>query len=123
MRQIKFRALKDDISNCNWVYGNLFYYRSEAIIQEDNNRWVFTSCLKGTEGQFTGLTDKNGNEIYEGDILGTGHLEFKCKVTFEDGCFQLKTNQEQGNSHLSQGRASRLDIIGNIHEHAHLLNN
>ena len=77
----------------------------------------------GTVCQYTGLTDKNGNKIWEGDLMGGGHLGFIATVTFNDGMFQLVTSKHQGNSPLVQDRAKRLEIIGNIFDNPEMLAN
>ena len=67
--------------------------------------------------QFTGLTDIDGNDIHEGDILAERHREIVImwEVTFHDGGFCVKQSQ------LYADRASRLRIIGNTTENPELI--
>lgn len=82
MRKIKFRARKDDISNIDFVYGSLIYDSSgNPRIQTDIKKNLFTTCLKGTEGQFVGVKDQNKVEIYEGDIV----RETRSYLVIEEG--------------------------------------
>lgn len=69
--------------------------------------------------QYTGLKDRHGKEIYEGDIIALDDI--KCPITWNDGGFQMITSANQGKSNALQDRTKYFEIIGNIHEHKHLL--
>lgn len=102
--------------NGTWVHGylsdeNYIYDKSlegEFLIDED------TIC------QYTGLTDKNGKKIFEGDIVQDGW--YKGVVGYEDGCFLIKWNNKFIRKDL--GYWADLDCfqtIGNIYDNPELL--
>ena len=115
MRTIKFRA-KD--YKGNFQFGS--YYYGCMYPTSFNGHYVNdTQIDEKTLGQFTGLHDKNGKEIYEGDIIRME--EVVCPITWSDGCFMMITDENAGRSAAIQDRVKRFEVIGNIYEHPNLL--
>lgn len=118
MRQVKFRAW----DNVDYMSKPFTLYELQAgLIQIDSVCPVM---------QFTGLTDKNGVEIYEGDILKVRSLHYEKDigldvVCFEKGCFCLRYEYWSDGLHkwksIENYDSSDLDVVGNIHQNPDLL--
>lgn len=68
MREIKFRALSENIDGTSdWVYGYLSKCDNEFTIEDEYGNGLFVNAK--TIGEYTGLEDCNGKEIYEGDMV------------------------------------------------------
>lgn len=118
MREIKFRGKRPFVGG--WLYGLLDIQGNDVeIFSRENNTFSKGIVIPRTIGQFTGLYDKNGKEVFEGDVvkLPAGNM----RVSFSDGAFVLippKTNVIYEALGLIE---DEYEIIGNIHENPELL--
>lgn len=75
--------------------------------------------------QFTGLTDANGKEVYEGDIIKSNYKYAQPKVSLvirEDGnSYIVGEDMATGNEMLVSDHIGEIEVIGNVHENSELL--
>ena len=132
MREIKFRGKRLD--NGEWVYGDLIHSGTDtiAILEPDApSLEIVTDVVPDTVGQFTGLHDKNSNEIYEGDIVkqtwGSPHfvngILYDCFGRIGDiryECDLIGVHTKNGLYRMVGSDISNT-VIGNIHDNPELL--
>lgn len=123
-REIKFRGQRVD--NGEWVYGD-HHHRAggvQGIIRmepDDNGKAVYIvhQVDPDTVGQFTGLLDKNGKEIYEGDIYRFEHPDSTNEVSYcVSGGF---AGFDLSPAYHDANRLTDVEVIGNIHDNPELL--
>ena len=149
VREIEFRG--KDINDNKWVYGFYSQFHNRPVVDEPNSHQIFEilpdeksirlfkTSIGGiwhiidenTLGQFTGLCDKNGKKIYEGDIIKSHYGSIYIVKYFADWSgFSLKLvflNTEgkliraTGRQHLYKNDCTRLEILGNVWDNPELL--
>ena len=141
MREIKFRLpTKCQNSHFRWEYFVLDFPENGAVKRE----WGQKNCdcpthgidqgfsSIGTAQQYTGLKDKNGKEIYEGDVLrwkykdDNGYRTQKGDkiigaVWYNTGTTEYRVEKGNDDSRLNEFNTSEIEIIGNIYENPELI--
>lgn len=127
MRDIIFRGQR--IDSKEWVYGyyanchgaDLEEHTTGHFIVEYPDKWheIYTD----TVGQYTGLCDRNGAKIFEGDIVQRNKKEtFEIKWDRGGFCSSAKSScTESGELFLPLIRIEEMEVIGNVHENKKLL--
>lgn len=112
----------------NWVYGGIFPGTGDFSVIYTFDPIAKCSVYSDTVGQFTGLTDKNGKKIFEGDIIKIpdDYDEFGInageiyEVYFAFGGFRLKPKRSSAKGFWLEDDKT-VEIIGNIHDNPELL--
>ena len=136
-REILYRGKRVD--NGEWIFGDLIENQCRFYIYQASNITTLPWDAKNqiavcgyeiepeTRGEYTGLTDKNGKRIFEGDIIKayhtfTGALLFFGLVRFEALRWQIEDAEFGDDSDLEESSLIEYVIIGNIHDNPELLN-
>ena len=139
-REIIFRG--KSIGTGEWLYGHLFNYGltapsnvpciSVCVPTSWEEAYSLYAVHPDTIGQYTGLKDKDGNKIFEGDILGyigkrkdNMNKVYRRKVVFHEGMFALLSKELPAysalNYHCMEDGRSAWSVIGNIHDNPELI--
>lgn len=126
MREILFRGKRVDKGK--WIYGLPYkakYGGISAIVDNDEERFLI---IPETVGQFTGLYDKNGKRIFEGDIVkaqddifGSPFCDGITGKIVYDECAYFIEPQNPIESQWLFNECAVYEVIGNIHDNPELL--
>lgn len=114
-REILFRGKR--IDNGEWVEGNYIFEDFDRVGIHQIGTIIQCFVIPETVGQFTGLTDKNGKKIFEGDI-----------VKYENNIYEIKYLEKYARFAPSNEHSvfmvcafNHLEVVGNIHDNPELL--
>jgi uncharacterized phage protein (TIGR01671 family) len=116
MREIKFRA---------WDKGRMI--EPMGLLMRDAPQWLDKLSSEAILMQFTGLHDRNGKEIWEGDILIDHKRKYICSWKKEETAFVIYGEDKYKNTTIGYRAGSGkwvqryFVVIGNVHENAELL--
>jgi hypothetical protein len=124
MREILFRA--KTVCDGDWIYGGITWNpsKNEVFI---HTKWDEGKVIPETVGQYTGLQDKNGTKIFEGDIVETKYGRWGQVIWFSSPRGQRWNLIPLEDKHKCPDdydlwAPKNLEVIGNIHDNFELLN-
>lgn len=147
MREILFRGqtrkkgekvrLDGTPVDSNWVYGGVAQFNEErAIIYQTKPEFHKFAVYAETLGQFTGLTDKNGKKIFEGDIVhavyqvgyvgcknidyGIGVVKY-CASYYGGASYGIDIIGDSGSRVFTASLENGVEVIGNVYDNPELL--
>ena len=119
MRTIKFRGYNE--KRGVWLYGSHIINRGAHFVAPDEfangKTWEDYEVIPESVGQFTGLHDKNGKKIFEGDVIKCGMRLYVC--AFIEGGFEFRDLSDS--KLILKAIVNNSCIIGNIHDNQQLL--
>ena len=135
MVEYEFRGKRKD--NGEWIYGSLLIDKIQnSYVIVDNQEGIGREVIPETIGQYTGLKDKNGKKIFDGDIVSytaivTEYEEntrpysykdiFEGEVTYDYGSFWINDRQLYEIAAYDDEFEPEIEVIGNIYDNLDLL--
>ena len=127
MITIKFRG--KDIETGEWIYGDLIqrlgYYPAILTTYPTNEGkvgYAERAVKEDTVGQFSTLRDKNGKEIYAGDIIRAGEEKALLEVRFVRGVFAFLWNGDLDDEFPCNAPTQEwAEVVGNIHDNPKMI--
>ena len=133
MREILFRGKAKAIAGCpynngksdgEWVFGHIFPDLGAMKIRQfepDRPECNDYEVDPETVGQYTGLTDKNGARIFEGDILTIENEGVYAAIKYNESNAAFYVEDEDHEDYLGEAWETDVVIIGNIHDNPDIL--
>ncbi len=132
-REIKFRGISIDewvygmlcrVNECDTEHGESVKYKIQTDEKEYGEYTQYFITDETTIGQYTGLHDKNGKEIYEGDIVRiivNNNIEKICKVEFKNGIFGIMFSKHKDLTAFPHFCNTTFEVVRNIYDNPEML--
>jgi uncharacterized phage protein (TIGR01671 family) len=119
VREILFRGKRED--NGNWITGSFHKRIDGCFIIPLPIVTSRSKVIPDTVGQYTGLCDKNGKKVFEGDIIyGINWMDREriYQIIYEDSGFYCVNDSE---TYFHPDHITDMTVVGNIHDNPELL--